>query len=63
MLCAAWIPIPLYTQIEGPEDTGAERHRQRRRRHRQITAVRVVPPRVHTEGSSRELVLQGAMPP
>ena len=56
-------PLPLYTRIEGPGDVGAERHRQSRRRHRRITMVRVVPPGVHAEGSSRELVLHAAMPP
>ena len=56
-------PLPLYARIEGPEGTGAERHHQRRRRRRRITAVRVVPPGLHAEGSSRELVLHAAMPP
>ena len=56
-------PLTLYTRIEGPEGAGTERHRQRRRRHRRITAVRIVPPGVHAEGFSRELVLHAAMPP
>ena len=56
-------PLPLYAQIEGPEGAGAEQHRQRRRRRRRITTVRIIPPRVHVEASSRELVLHAAMPP
>lgn len=56
-------PLPLYTRIEGPEGAGTERHRQRHHRRRRITAVRVVPPGVHAEGSYRELVLHAATPP
>ena len=52
----------MYARIEGPEDTDAERHRQRNRRRRRITAVRIIPPGVHAEGSSHELVLHAAMP-
>ena len=55
--------LPLYTQIEGPGGEGAERHRHSCRRRRRITAVRVVSPGVHAEGSSHELVLHAAMPP
>ena len=47
---------------EGPEGADADRHGQRRRRRRQVTKVWVVPPGVHTEGSSREFVLRVAIP-
>ena len=56
-------PLPLYARIEGPEGVGAERRRQRRHLRWRITAVRIVPPGVHAEGSSCELVLHAAMPP
>ena len=56
-------PLPLYAHLEGPAGADAERHGRRRRRRRRVTAVRVVPPGVHAEGSSREFVLHAAMPP
>ena len=56
-------PLPLYAWIEGPGEEGAERHQRCRCRRRRVTAVRIVPPGVHAEGSSRELVLHAAMPP
>src|SRR3954462_10364 len=46
-------PLPLYAHIEGAEGVDADRHGRRRR----VTKVWVVPPGVHTEGSSREFVL------
>ena len=52
-------PLPLYAHVEGPEGADADRHE----RHRRVTKVWVVPPGVHTEGSSREFVLHAAMPP
>ena len=56
-------PLPLYARLEGPAGVDAELHGRRRRRRRRVTAVRVVPPEVHAEGSSREFVLHTAMPP
>ena len=56
-------PLPLYARIKGPGEEGTEQHRRCRHRRRRVTAVRVVPPGVHVEGSSRELVLHAAMPP
>ena len=56
-------PLPLYARTEGPGEEDAERHHRHRRRRRRVTAVRVVTPGVHAEGSSRELVLHAAMPP
>ena len=55
--------LPLHTRVIGPRGEGTEQHRQRRRRCRRVTVVRVVPPGVHAERSSRELVLHAAMPP
>src|SRR4051812_41016500 len=56
-------PLPLYACVVGPGGEGVERHRQRRCRRRRVTVVRIVPPGVHAERSSRELVLHAAMPP
>ena len=56
-------PLPLYAHIEGSEGVDADRRGRRRRRRRRVTKVWVVPPGVHTEGSSREFVLHAAMPP
>ena len=52
-------PLPLYAHIEGSEGVDANRHGRHRRR---VTKVWVVPPGVHTEGSSQEFVLPAAMP-
>ena len=56
-------PLPLYARVTGPGGEGVEQHRQCRCRHRRVTVVHVVPPGVHAERSSRELVLHAAMPP
>src|SRR3954469_21015883 len=56
-------PLPLYAHAEGLGRGDADPHGQRRRRRRRVTKVWVVPPGVHAEGSSRELVLHAAMPP
>src|SRR3954469_18351811 len=56
-------PLPLYAHAEGSGRGDADPLGQRRRRRRRITKVLVVPPGVHAEGSSRELVLPAAMPP
>src|SRR3954465_12041298 len=54
-------PLPLHAaDLEG-DDAGPRG--QRRRWRRRVTKVLVVPPGVHAEGSSRELVLHAAMPP
>ena len=55
-------PLPLYAHVEGPEGANADRHGRRRRWRRRVTKVWVVPPGVHTEGSSREFVLHVAIP-
>ena len=55
-------PLPLYAHIEGPEGADAERHGRRRRRCQRVTKVWVIPPGVHTEGSSREFMLHIAIP-
>ena len=55
-------PLPFYTHNEGPEGADADHHGRRRRRRRRVTKVWVVPPGVHTEGSSREFVLHVAIP-
>ena len=55
-------PLPLYAHIGGPEGADADRHGRRHRRCRRVTKVWVVPPRVHTEGSSQEFVLHVAIP-
>ena len=60
---AAWVSAALARPRRRPQGEGAEQHRQRRRRRRRVTVVRVVPPGVHAERSSRELVLHAAMPP
>ena len=56
-------PLPLYARVVGPGGEGVEQHRRCRRRRRRVTVVRVVPPGVHAERSSHELVLHAAMPP
>ena len=56
-------PLPLYAHLEGPAGVDVERHGRHCRRRRRVTAVRVVPPGVHAEGSAREFVLHAAMPP
>src|SRR4051812_18589270 len=56
-------PLPLYPDAGDLEGDGAGPCGQRRRRRRRVTKVLVVPPGVHAEGSSRELVLHAAMPP
>ena len=56
-------PLPLYAHLEGLAGADVERHGRRHHRRRRVTAVRVVPPGVHAEGSSREFVLHAAMPP
>ena len=55
-------PLPLYAHIEGPKGVDADRHGRRHRRRRRVTKVWVVPPGVHTEGSSQEFVLHVAIP-
>ena len=45
----------------GPGGEGVEQHRQCCHRRRRVMVVRVVPPGVHAERSSRELVLHAAM--
>src|SRR3954462_3351200 len=54
-------PLPLFVHAEGLGGGGVDPCGQHRRR--RVTKVWVVPPRVHAEGSSRELVLHAAMPP
>src|SRR3954468_168816 len=50
-------PLPLFAHAEGLGGGDADPRGRRRRRRRRVTKVWVVPPRVHAEGSSRELVL------
>src|SRR4051812_47531942 len=54
-------PLPLFAHAEGLG--GGDVDPSGRRRRRRVTKVLVVPPGVHAEGSSRELVLHAAMPP
>src|SRR3954466_16319170 len=56
-------PLPLYAHAEGLARGDADPLGQRRRWRRKVMKVLVVPPGVHAEGSSRELVLHAAMPP
>src|SRR3954470_23290315 len=56
-------PLPLYAHAEGSGRGDTDPLSQRRWRRRRVTKVLVVPSGVHTEGSSRELVLHAAMPP
>ena len=55
-------PLPLYAHVEGPEGADADRHGRCRRRRQRVTKVWVVPPGVHTKGSSQEFVLHIAIP-
>src|SRR3954462_5129207 len=54
-------PLPLFAHAEGLG--GGDVDPGSRRRRRRVTKVLVVPPGVHAEGSSRELVLHAAIPP
>src|SRR4051794_18562634 len=45
-------PLPLCAHVEGLEGVDADPRGQRCRRRRRVTKVWVVPPGVHTEGSS-----------
>src|SRR3954466_10550197 len=56
-------PLPLYAHAEGLARGDADPLGQRRRWRRKVMKVLVIPPGVHSEGSSRELVLHAAMPP
>src|SRR4051812_19251864 len=56
-------PLPLYAHVEGSDGADADRHGRRRRRRRRVTKVWVIPPGVHSEGSSREFMLHATIPP